>query len=131
MEIESTLRAVLAAEDRIAAAYLFGSAARGTASSRSDLDVAVLFETDPPRTLEGMHDDLRTALERATGRRVDLVVLNRAPADLIHHVLHGGQLLLERNRGTRVRFEVRARNEYFDLLPFLEAYRRRSPSTSR
>jgi len=34
-------------------------------------------------------------------------------------------LLLDRDRAARIRFEVRARNEYFDLLPTLNRYRRR------
>jgi predicted nucleotidyltransferase len=33
-------------------------------------------------------------------------------------------LLFERDPGARIRFEVRARNDYFDLLPHLRRYRR-------
>ncbi len=105
-------------------AYLFGSRARGDAVAASDVDVAVLFEQDPPRTLAGLHLDLADDLTAATGQPVDLVVLNRAPADLIHRVLRDGVLILERDRAARVRFEVRARNAYFDLLPHLRRYRR-------
>jgi hypothetical protein len=57
------------------------------------------------------------------GRPVDLVVLNRAPVDLIHRVLRAGILIHERNPAARIRFEVQARNEYFDLLPYLWQYR--------
>jgi len=108
----------------IAAAYVFGSVGRAEARADSDLDVGVLLATDPPRTLEGLQLDLADALAGAVGRRVDLVVLNHAPADLVHRVLRDGQLVLERDRSARVRFEVRRRNEYFDLLPVLEEYRR-------
>ncbi len=105
-------------------AYLFGSRARGEAVAGSDVDVAVLFERDPPRTLAGLHLDLADDLSAAVGGPVDLVVLNRAPADLIHRVLRDGILILERDRAARIRFEVRARNAYFDLLPHLRRYRR-------
>jgi hypothetical protein len=44
--------------------------------------------------------------------------------DLVHRVLRDGVLLLERDRSARIRFEVRARNDYFDLLPHLRRYRR-------
>jgi hypothetical protein len=112
-------------ESGLVCAYLFGSAARGEDRPGSDLDVAVLFRDDPPRTLAGLHLDLADRLTGALGgRRVDLVVLNRAPVDLVHRVLRDGVLLLERDRSARIRFEVRARNEYFDLLPHLERYRR-------
>ena len=119
-QIRETLAAL--GEDLVCA-YLFGSTARGTDRSNSDLDLAVLLAEDPPPTLEGLHIQLADALTEATGRRVDLVVLNRAPVDLIHRVLRDGLLLLDRNRSARIRFEVKARNEYFDLLPYLEQYR--------
>jgi predicted nucleotidyltransferase len=108
----------------LVAAWLFGSTARGTASARSDLDVAVLLREAPPATLEGLLFDLQFALEERLGRRADVVVLNEAPVDLVHRVLRDGRLLLERDRSARIRFEVRARNEYFDLLPVLHQYRR-------
>jgi uncharacterized protein len=125
------LKAALAAQDTdLVCAWLFGSTARGEARADSDLDVGVLFATDPPQTLAGLHLDLADALTEAAGRPVDLVVLNRAPVDLIHRVLRDGILLLERNRSARVRFEVRARNDYFDLLPHLLRYRRLTRETS-
>jgi predicted nucleotidyltransferase len=39
-------------------AYLFGSHARDEAAPESDVDVAVLLERDPPRTLAELHLDL-------------------------------------------------------------------------
>jgi predicted nucleotidyltransferase len=96
-------------------AYLFGSWARGDARRDSDVDVAVLFSADPPRTLAGLHLDLADRLKGALGGR---------PVDLVHRVLRDGVLVLERDRSARIRFEVRARNEYFDLLPHLQRYRR-------
>ena len=78
----------------------------------------------PPRTREGLGLDLEADLARAVGRRVQLVVLNRAPVDLIHRVLRDGILLKESDPSARIRFEVKARREYFDLLPILRRYRR-------
>ena len=107
-----------------AAVYLFGSVARGDSGPGSDVDVAILFEEDPPRTLEGLHLDLGDALQAALGRPVDLVVLNRATPDLVHRVLRDGILVCERNRSARIRFEVRLRNAYFDMEPIRKLYRR-------
>ena len=124
-EIVARLRGCLAAvPDGVVAVYLFGSVARGQAGRSSDVDVGVLFEVPPPATLQGMHLDLAAELEAAIGRPVDLVVLNRAPADLIHRVLRDGILVIERDRSRRIQFEVKARNEYFDLAPIRERYRR-------
>jgi len=110
--------------ERVACAYLFGSVARGEAGPGSDVDVAVLLGAPPPATLQGAGFRLEGDLERALGRPVDLVVLNRAPVDLVHRVLHDGVLVFEADRSARVRFEVRARNQYFDLRPILDRYRR-------
>jgi predicted nucleotidyltransferase len=115
--------ALSALSEDLCCAYLFGSQARGRAGPASDLDLAILLATDPPPTLQGLHLDLADRLGAELGCRVDLVVLNRAPVDLIHRVLREGELVFERDRAARVRFEVRARNEYFDLLPHLQRYR--------
>jgi predicted nucleotidyltransferase len=104
--------------------YLFGSVARSSATRVSDVDVAVLYQQAPPRSLAGLPLDLEDDLERLLGRPVDVVVLNRAPVDLIHRVLRDGRLIAEADRAARIRFETRARSDYFDLLPTLLRYRR-------
>jgi uncharacterized protein YutE (UPF0331/DUF86 family)/predicted nucleotidyltransferase len=118
------LRTVLAGRGNVVAAYLFGSVARDTATPTSDVDVAVLFVADPPSTIDGLHLRLEGELERVLGVPAQLVVLNRAPCDLIHRVLRDGVLLVDRDPRARIRFEVDARNRYFDLQPFLRRYRR-------
>jgi hypothetical protein len=60
---------------------------------------------------------------------VDLVVVNRAPPDLVHRILRDGERVFERDASARIQFEIRARNEYFDLLPYITEYRQAS-STS-
>lgn len=112
----------LAKVEGLVAAYLFGSQARGTADAASDVDVALLLEI-PPETLDDLHLDVAADLERELGLPVDIVVLNRAPGDLIHRVLRDGELIVENDRSARIRFEVRARNDYFDLAPVRHAYR--------
>jgi predicted nucleotidyltransferase len=121
---EQVLRDLLAAEPGgLIAAYLVGSVARGTAGPRSDVDVAVLYAAPPPATLEGLPLDLEARIERRLGRPAQVVVLNTAPVGLVHRILRDGALLIDRDPGARIRFEIRARNEYFDLQPIVARYR--------
>jgi predicted nucleotidyltransferase len=103
--------------------YLFGSTARGTAQRGSDVDVAVLFAQTPPPRLASARFQLEGDLERALGRQVDLVVLNDAPVDLRRRVMRDGRLLIDSDPAARIAFEVRTRNEAFDLEPILARYR--------
>jgi len=120
---------VTAAGEPVTAAYLFGSVARGTATRKSDVDVAILFRKPPAGRLDDLRFTLEGELERAIGRQVQVVALNTAPPDLVHRVLRDGHLLLDRDPAARIRFEVQARNLYFDLLPVLRRYRRQEVAT--
>jgi|SRR5579864_7925511 len=126
-EIKAKLRDFLSVRgdsERLAAAYLYGSWARGSERADSDVDVGVLYADAPPPGLEGLAFHLEAELERLLGRPVHLVVLNRAPVDLAQRVLRDGCLLLDRDHSRRIRFEVRTRQEFWDLEPFLRRYRR-------
>lgn len=108
----------------VAVAYLYGSRARDTARAGSDVDLGVLFEEAPAPVLGGPAGRIADDLGRELRLEVQVVALNRAPADLVHRVLRDGVLVHEGDRSARVRFEVAKRNEYFDLLPVLRRYRR-------
>ena len=108
----------------VAAAWLFGSFARGDAHAESDVDVAVLCRRTPAATLDALPLRLEGELERLLRRTTQVVVMNSAPADLRARVLRDGRLLADRDRSRRIRFEVRTRNEWFDLQPILREYRR-------
>lgn len=124
-EVEARLREHFAARrPGLCTVYLYGSMARGDDHDQSDVDVAVLYETDPPNTLEGTPFSVESDLESLLGLPVQVIVLNHAPPDLVHRVLRDGILILDRIPAARIRFEVRSRNEYFDLLPVLKQYRR-------
>ncbi len=107
----------------VAAVYLFGSVARGSSRPDSDVDVGVLYEAAPAAELTAQPFGDEAELTERLGRRAQIVVMNSAPVDLIHRVLRDGLLAHEANRSRRIAFEVRARNEYFDLLPILQQYR--------
>jgi hypothetical protein len=113
----------------VVAAYLFGSQARGTARPESDVDVGIWLPRRPTGLLDGAFD-LAGELAALIGKPVDVVVMNSAPSDVVHRILRDGELLLERDRGLRIGFEVRARNDYFDMIPIRDAYRR-GPAAKR
>jgi hypothetical protein len=123
-QIEAAVRACCAERADVVAVYLFGSRARGNARPSSDIDLAVLYREPPSAGLEALSLPLEGDLEAALGVPVQALSLNLAPPDVIHRVLRDGVLLLERDASRRVAFEVRARNEYFDLRPYLDEYRR-------
>ena len=123
--VEARLKAFFEDDPRGAlAVYLYGSVARGQARPDSDVDIGVLFATDPPATLEAPQFALEAALERLLGSPVQVVALNRAPSDLVHA-----------SCGTAVSCSIATgppasasksgrRNEYFDLAPIRRLYRR-------
>jgi predicted nucleotidyltransferase len=126
--VASELREFLEARaeaEGIAAAWLFGSVARGTVRPDSDVDVGILSCEAPPRTLAGIGRvfGLEEELAEATGLPVQIVDLNHAPVDLIVRVLQDGKLLVGKDSLHRIDFEVRSRNEYWDLEPYLRLYR--------
>ena len=132
--IEQRLREFFEAKaeaEGIAAAWLFGSVARGTARPDSDVDVGVLFREDPPRTLAGYRFDLEADLEKLLRVPVQLVVLNRAPVDLAFRVLRDGKLLVNQDPSRRIQFEVRTHNEYWDMEPYWRLLRKERGALDR
>jgi predicted nucleotidyltransferase len=110
------LREVLADDSRIAYALLFGSSARGTAHPASDLDVAIGLE---PQVRLGALElgDLIARLEHASGRSVDVVVVDEAPAVIAYRVFRDGRVIAERNHRVLVEHKTRAILEYLDFQP--------------
>ena len=124
-EISETIRRSLAEDARgVVAVYVYGSRARGTATPASDVDVAIVRELPAGPGFGGLPLDLEGALARSLGLAVEVVDLETAPADLVHRILREGRLVVDRDPARRIALEVRRRNEYFDLLPLLERYRR-------
>lgn len=124
--ILSRLRDFFAQERAVAAAYLFGSRANGTARSNSDVDVAVILPADlePEQAfaerlrLLGQLEDLLRPLP------VDVVDLERVPPLLAHEILCPRVLLCEHDPDRRITVEVKQQAEYLDFVPRLQYYRK-------
>lgn len=105
---------------QIAAAYLFGSAARGELRADSDLDVGLVLR-DRRATAADCHRmlmDLAGRLEAVSeGRPVDLVVLDAQGPILRHEVLVDGRCVYEADRERRIDFESETHSLYIDFRP--------------
>jgi len=129
-ELKAYLCRTLETVPDVVAAYLFGSVARGTDTSASDIDLAVLYASAPPAVLDSPQRRLEDEFEREVKRSVQVVCLNTAPPDLGIRVLRDGVLVCERDRAARIRFEVKLRNEFWDLEPTLRRCRKRERAAS-
>jgi predicted nucleotidyltransferase len=123
-ELAAELRGVLAGDERVDCAWLFGSVARGEAGPLSDVDVAVLLNAAVPTEKRlDVAAALVEELERRCGR-ADLVLLEEASPALRHRVFREGLLLFERDERRRIAFETRAIQEYLDFQPLAAIYDR-------
>ena len=104
-------------------AIVFGSSARGTAHARSDVDVALGFG---PERRPAAHElgAIVSRLEEATGRIVDVVVLEEAAPGLAYRIFRDGVVVLARDRAALVERKARAILEYFDYQPVERAMSR-------
>lgn len=59
------------------------------------------------------------------------MVVDWAPPDLVHRVLRDGARLVDRDRAKRIRFEVDARNRFFDMQPIWRRYRKTGARRTR
>ena len=104
------------------AAYLFGSAARGTARADSDIDLAIWCAKRVPA-------DDRLEAERALSvtldADIDLVDLSAASTVLQCEVIAHGQRLYERDHHRVLDFEARVLSDYAVLLESTQSLRDR------
>lgn len=121
----AALQQALRDEETVTLAYLFGSHAQDRAGEQSDVDVAVLTESDEGKLRQLV--DLKTTLESATGREVDVTLVPVRGTDprLLNQVLQYGELLYAKDDETRIDFETSARSKYLDMKPHIDEYDRR------
>jgi uncharacterized protein len=133
MDLLPDLKAILDGERVVAAAWVFGSVARGEAREDSDLDVAVLLRDRRADALTHRRElgDLAARLETAAGRRIDLVVLGLRDPILAHRVLSEGVLVSDADPERRIDFTSDALARYLDWAPRYEAAAAESLAVNR
>lgn len=125
-ELKQKVAVSLSKEKDVFFAYLFGSATRGGFNKESDLDIAVYFD-NRIKPDEQFQKRLRLIehLQNKTGRKVE--VLNFAEITSIFFkfvIIKEGKVILERDHSSRVDFELKTMNDYYDFQPFLKEYNR-------
>ncbi len=107
-------------KEQIRFAYLFGSYAKNSQTSLSDVDIAVYlderldFFTQRLKLMEEIIRDIG-------GRSIDLVVLNDSSLVLQYEVISHG-VILKNNASERVDFETRVLRNYLDTEPLRYSY---------
>ena len=96
------LKGYLATRQEVAFSFLYGSQAKGTATKRSDVDVAVYFyprqrhpvEIEEEEVFYPAESEIWGDLERILRKEVELLVLNRVPATVAVSAIKGVPLLI-------------------------------------
>ncbi len=101
----------------ITMAFLIGSIARGMLREESDIDIAVYFKADriEMEDIVNLHeeqeDEVHANITRLTGREIDLIVLNRAPAYICDEAVRKGMPIIIKDQGVYIDYLLRVSDE--------------------
>lgn len=106
--------------------YLYGSFARSMERTRSDIDLAFLFEEeayrkDPLRCFMSVNE-ICGNLERDIKREVDISILNRASLIFSYHVITTGRPIYLSSKKSMYIYECKIMGMFFDFKPFIDSY---------
>lgn len=108
------VKRVLAQDDNIVFAYIFGGLAEGKVKPLSDIDISVyLRNTDnlseyKLRLFDKLTDTLGTG-------ELDLVILNTAPISITGRILRNKQILVDKEPPVRHAYESLTLRKFFDF----------------
>lgn len=130
--IAAQIAAVMQRVPEVAAAYLFGSVARGCATAQSDLDVGVVYRERCSDAHERVATGIAIALARATGvEEIDVVELEAQGPIFAHRVLCDGIRAYEGDAARRVDFESETIVRALDFMPTYRLATRGKPAALR
>lgn len=103
----------------VAAAYVFGSAAKGTMRADSDVDVGVLFGRGAGNKVTRFERrlELEMALQDRVHRPVQIIDFRAASLIMQYEIMKSGKRVVDRDPAYRVHRETRALGEYLDFKP--------------
>lgn len=106
-------------------AYLYGSYGKGTQSSNSDIDIALVLKKNLNQ-LERLKVEMQIAplMDKKFKSKFDIRCINNAPLRVKGEIITTGQLIYCSDEKFRISFETFIRDRYFDFLPTLRSMRR-------
>lgn len=122
-KIQIQLESLFKKEKSIVFAYVFGSVAQEQTNRESDVDIAVYFDDNRVDDLFQERLFLIGKIQTILQKLTEVVVLNEVKSTFFKFVIiKEGKVIFERDHGTRVDFELRTMQEYYDYQPFIEEY---------
>lgn len=112
----------------IAAAYLFGSAARDKAGPMSDIDIAILLKEPFLKGKELIHEEDYLSYRIAKVlyvKEVDIININKQGFVFQHNILQTSRLIYDTDSAFRVKFEMQVISNFCDFEPtirFMEKF---------
>ena len=124
MNIEPVIEEYFYNQNEVIAVYLFGSYASKQCGDASDIDLAILCDfTIHPEHFFNLEMKYFKELSRLIPKNLDVVILNRRGELLTYEVFRNGKLIFERDRDTRIAFQVRRICDYLDFVPLMQQMR--------
>ena len=117
MEIIDQITTILDGVKDIKLAIVYGSAATGTMRKDSDIDIAVLFD-HPLDAAEKI--ELKTVIEQALLRDVDLVDLSELSGTILKQILCKGRIVIKRDSLQLAELYKRMIYNQTDMMPYVK-----------
>jgi predicted nucleotidyltransferase len=113
-KIEEKIIAYFTDQEGVIALMLFGSFSKGNQTSRSDVDIAVLYEHSKlPNKLDLI--EFKEGLSESLEREVDLICLNTANPIIGMQIYTSGKYLLNKNKFASDSFFTNLFVDYIEL----------------
>jgi predicted nucleotidyltransferase len=93
----SKIRDYFKNHNEVVAVYIFGSFATGKERIHSDIDLAVLIDSEKAIDFTSLQSDYYADLSRITRMDIDLVIMNKAGEGLLKQIYQRGRLLFVRD----------------------------------
>lgn len=126
--INKTLAEYCERHPEIEVAYIFGSVAQGKSSALSDIDLAILI--DSQQINEDVYrygykaEIIADVMSLLKTDKVDLVILNEANTLLRHRVLYHGKLIHSKNENKRIQFQTSTIDKHVDFKEIIKPHRK-------
>ena len=125
-DIRQILKEYFEGHPEIEVAYIFGSVACGKANVLSDIDIAIILDSQQVNERlyrYGYKAEILTDLIKALKtNNVDLVILDEANSLLKHRVLYFGKLIYSKNEKKRIQFQIDTINELNDFKQLIKSH---------